>query len=109
MQSLSSKYKKQGWGWLWSEGGSQKHLEASLNVGGFGYPSLAVLSVKKMQYSVLLGAFQKKNIDDYLKQLSTGKMKTYGVPDKVIPKIEKLSPWDGHDKENLDDNQRIEL
>ena len=47
LEKLGDKYKKQGWGWLWSEGAQQTKLEESLDVSGFGYPALAVVSARK--------------------------------------------------------------
>ena len=55
LTKLGDKFKKQGWGWLWSEGAAQLKLEDALNVGGFGYPALSVVSAKKMKYSILTG------------------------------------------------------
>ena len=55
LKNLGDKFKKQGWGWLWTEGAAQLKLEDALNVGGFGYPALSVVSAKKMKYSILTG------------------------------------------------------
>ena len=55
LKSLADKFKKQGWGWVWSEGATQLDLEAAMDIGGFGYPAMAVMSHKKMKYSTLTG------------------------------------------------------
>merc|ERR1712241_833790 len=39
MKKMGDSFKKQGWGWLWSEGAAQLDLEESLGIGGFGYPN----------------------------------------------------------------------
>ena len=57
LKNLGDKFKKQGWGWLWTEGAAQLKLEDALNVGGFGYPALSVVSAKKMKYSILTGTY----------------------------------------------------
>merc|ERR1712079_312329 len=59
LKNLGDKFKKQGWGWLWTEGAAQLKLEDALNVGGFGYPALSVVSAKKMKYSILTGTYIK--------------------------------------------------
>lgn len=53
--------------WLWSEAGTQPELESSLEIGGFGYPALAVLNVKKMKYSILRGSFSEEGIKEFLR------------------------------------------
>ena len=43
LRKLGDKYKKKSWGWLWSEAVAQPDLEASVDVGGFGYPAMVVV------------------------------------------------------------------
>ena len=99
LTKLGDKYKKQGWGWLWSEGAQQTKLEESLDVGGFGYPALAVVSAKKMKYSTLTGSFGFDGINEFLRDLSYGKGRTSPVKGAKIPKIYDIDPWDGKDGE----------
>jgi len=42
-------------------------LESTLEIGGFGYPALAVLNVKKMKYSILRGSFSEDGIKEFLR------------------------------------------
>lgn len=53
--------------WLWSEAGEQSDLESALDIGGFGYPAMAVMNVKKMKYSLLRGSFSKEGINEFLR------------------------------------------
>ena len=99
LEKLGDKYKKQGWGWLWSEGAQQTKLEESLDVGGFGYPALAVVSAKKMKYSTLTGSFGFDGINEFLRDLSYGKGRTSPVKGAKIPKIYDIDTWDGKDGE----------
>lgn len=99
LEKLGDKYKKQGWGWLWSEGAQQTKLEESLDVGGFGYPALAVVSAKKMKYSTLTGSFGFDGINEFLRDLSYGKGRTSPVKGAKIPKIYDIDAWDGKDGE----------
>jgi len=55
--------------WLWAEAGKQPELESTLEIGGFGYPALAVLNVKKMKYSILRGSFSEDGIKEFLRYL----------------------------------------
>ena len=87
LEKLGDKYKKQGWGWLWSEGAQQTKLEESLDVGGFGYPALAVVSAKKMKYSTLTGSFGFDGINKFLWDLSYRKGRASLVKGAKIPKI----------------------
>lgn len=55
--------------WVWSEAGAQPDLEAALDIGGFGYPALAVLNAKKMKYSILRGSFSESGISEFLRYI----------------------------------------
>merc|ERR1712020_406372 len=99
LTKMGDKFKKQGWGWLWSEGAAQLKLEDALNVGGFGYPALSVVSAKKMKYSVLTGSFSNDGINEFLRDLSYGKGRTSPVKGAQIPKISSIDAWDGKDGE----------
>merc|ERR1711868_299674 len=83
------------WGWLWSEGMAQPDLEAAVEVGGFGYPAMVVLSHKKMKYSTLTGSFSYDGINEFLRDLAYGKGRTNPVRGAAIPKISKIDAWDG--------------
>lgn len=53
--------------WVWSEAGSQPDLEVALEIGGFGYPAMALLNHKKMKYSILKGSFSHDGISEFLR------------------------------------------
>ena len=77
----------------------QLKFEEALNVGGFGYPALAVVSSKKMKYSTLTGSFSHDGINEFLRDLSYGKGRTSPVKGAKFPPIETIEPWDGKDGE----------
>jgi len=108
MKKLGDKYKKKDWGWLWTEGMAQPDLEASVEVGGFGYPAMVVLSHKKMKYSTLTGSFSYDGINEFLRDLSYGKGRTNPVKGAAIPKIATIEAWDGKDGE-LPEEEDIDL
>lgn len=99
LTKLGDKYKKKSWGWLWSEAMAQPDLEAAVDVGGFGYPAMVVVSQKKMKYSILTGSFGYDGINEFLRDLSYGKGRTNSVRGAKIPKINKVDAWDGKDGE----------
>lgn len=99
LQDMGEKYKKKMWGWVWSEAGAQYDLENALDIGGFGYPAMAVVNVKKMKYSLLRGAFSKDGINEFLRDLSYGRGNTAPVRGGELPKIVKIEAWDGKDGE----------
>ncbi|KAF2879883.1 hypothetical protein ILUMI_26293 [Ignelater luminosus] len=99
LKDMGEKYKKNMWGWTWSEAGAQSVLENALDIGGFGYPAMAVVSVKKMKYSLLRGAFSKDGINEFLRDLSYGRGNTASVKGAELPKVVKTKPWDGKDGE----------
>ncbi|XP_018578009.1 protein disulfide-isomerase A6 homolog [Anoplophora glabripennis] len=97
LAELGEKFKKKMWGWVWSEAGSQPDLESALDIGGFGYPAMAVINAKKMKYSILRGSFSKDGIYEFLRDLSYGKGNTAPVKGQELPKINTIQPWDGKD------------
>ena len=79
LAKMGDKFKKQGWGWVWTEGATQLDLEQALDIGGFGYPAMSVLSHKKMKYSTLTGSFGSDGVHEFLRDLSYGKGRTSTV------------------------------
>lgn len=70
-----------------------------MDVGGFGYPAMAVINPKKLKCSVLKGSFSNEGIGDFLRDLSYGRGSTAPVKGEALPKIFKTEPWDGKDGE----------
>ena len=97
LTKLGDKYKQKQWGWIWAEAMTQPKLEESLDIGGFGYPALAALNAKKMQFALLRGSFSKDGINEFLRDISYGRGRTSPVKGGELPKIYKNDPWDGKD------------
>ncbi|XP_041975456.1 protein disulfide-isomerase A6 homolog [Aricia agestis] len=96
---LGDKYKNKMWGWVWAEAGSQLALEEALELGGFGYPAMAVVNAKKLKFSTLRGSFSETGINEFLRDLSFGRGQTAPVRGAEMPKISTTDPWDGKDGE----------
>ncbi|XP_013871144.1 protein disulfide-isomerase A6 isoform X1 [Austrofundulus limnaeus] len=99
MKKMAEKYKKKMWGWLWTEAGAQMDLEASLGIGGFGYPAMAAINARKMKFALLRGSFSETGIHEFLRELSVGRGSTATLGGGVMPKIHSVEPWDGKDGE----------
>lgn len=97
LTKLGEKYKKNMWGWLWMQGGTQMELEDSLGIGGFGYPALAAANVRKMKYSWLRGSFSYDGINEFLRELAVGRGSTAPLKGAALPKVQTTEPWDGKD------------
>ena len=97
LKANADKYKKRQWGWLWTEGFAQPDLEDAVGIGGFGYPAMAAINVRKMKYSWLRGAFSKEGIADYLGDLAYGKGSSAPLKDNKVPSIVVKEAWDGKD------------
>lgn len=108
LKEMGAKYKQKMWGWIWSEAGAQSELENALDIGGFGYPAMAVVNVKKMKYSILRGPFSSIGINEFLRDLSYGRGNTAPVKGAELPKIFKTDAWDGKDGE-LPEEEEIDL
>ncbi|XP_046383007.1 protein disulfide-isomerase A6 homolog [Ischnura elegans] len=99
LQKLGDKYKQKVWGWVWAEATAQPEVEEMLEMGGFGYPALAVMNAKKMKYSILRGSFSYDGINEFLRDLSFGRGSTAPVKGASLPKVRLIEPWDGKDGE----------
>lgn len=42
-------------------------LEASLGIGGFGYPAMAAINARKMKFALLKGSFSEMGIHEFLR------------------------------------------
>ncbi|XP_024873624.1 protein disulfide-isomerase A6 homolog [Temnothorax curvispinosus] len=99
LTSLGEKYKKKMWGWVWAEANAQPNIEDALEIGGFGYPALAAVNIKKMKYSLLKGSFSYDGINEFLRDLSYGRGGTAPLKGAQLPVIIETTPWDGKDAE----------
>lgn len=99
LTQLGEKYKKKMWGWVWAEAMAQPDLESALELGGFGYPAMAVVNAKKLKYSTLRGSFSESGINEFLRDLSYGRGQTAPVKGAEMPKIVNTEQWDGKDGE----------
>uniref|UniRef100_A0A665W7Z3 Protein disulfide-isomerase A6 n=1 Tax=Echeneis naucrates TaxID=173247 RepID=A0A665W7Z3_ECHNA len=97
MIKMAEKYKKKMWGWLWTEAGAQMELEASLGIGGFGYPAMAAINTRKMKFALLRGSFSETGIHEFLRELSVGRGSTATLGGGAMPKIHAVEAWDGKD------------
>ncbi|KAH9633518.1 hypothetical protein HF086_013195 [Spodoptera exigua] len=94
--------------WVWAEAGAQTALEESLELGGFGYPAMAVVNAKKLKFSTLRGSFSETGINEFLRDLSFGRGQTAPVRGAEMPKIVSTDAWDGKDGE-LPQEEEIDL
>ncbi|GJQ68653.1 hypothetical protein Trydic_g17198 [Trypoxylus dichotomus] len=92
---VGEKFKGKEWGWLWSEAGAQENLERNIDIGGFGYPAMVVVSLKKKVYSVLHGAFSEEGITEFLRALSYGRSNIDSLKSEII--LRDIDLWDGQD------------
>jgi len=97
LKKSGEKYKNNGWGWLWTEAMAQESLEKALGVGGFGYPALTAVSLKKGKCAVMRGSFSQDGVHEFLRDTLYGKSSTFAVQGGKLPAIKDVSAWDGKD------------
>ncbi|XP_071950978.1 protein disulfide-isomerase A6 homolog [Antedon mediterranea] len=106
LRDVADQYKKKGWGWVWTSPGQQTALEDSLGMGGFGYPALAIVNVRKQKFSIFKGSFDRDGIYDFLRSISMGRGSTDSL--RKLADIKARDPWDGKDGE-LPEEEDIDL
>ena len=95
LNEVSKTYAGLPYAYLWAAAGSQMDLESQFQVGGFGYPALALYSPKKRAYATLKAGFEAKEIDSLVKLLRRGKAQVTSVQGAL--RIGAVTPWDGKD------------
>ncbi|EDO37155.1 predicted protein, partial [Nematostella vectensis] len=97
LKELGEKYKKNRWGWLWSEAAAQPKLEEAVEVGGFGYPAMVAVNIRKKKFAVLKGSFDRTGIDEFLRTVSVGRGSTATMRGDSLPELSSIEAWDGKD------------
>ncbi|ODN03361.1 Protein disulfide-isomerase A6 [Orchesella cincta] len=109
LRANGEKYKRNQWGWLWAQAGDHLNLEEAIDIGGFGYPAMAVVSAKKGKYSLFRGSFSEEGIREFLRDLSYGKGSTAPIRGATLPKIDSVDPWDGKDGQLPQEESLLDL
>jgi len=99
IKSLTEQYKAKAWEWFWTEGSAQPQLEELLGIGGFGYPAMAALNIRKQIRSTQAGSFDKAGITEFLRNLAVGRAGRNVQAFTELPPIAVVEEWDGKDGE----------
>lgn len=108
LRRLGDKFRRNRWGWVWAEAMAQPKLEEALEIGGFGYPALAVLNSRKMKYSLLRGSFSYEGINEFLRELAYGRGSSVSVKGAKLPEVVDSEAWDGKDAK-MEEPEDIDL
>ncbi|CAA7407608.1 unnamed protein product [Spirodela intermedia] len=101
--SVAEKFKRSPYSYIWAAAGKQPDLEKQLGVGGYGYPALVALNVKKGAYAPLRSAFELDQIIEFVKEAGRG-----GKGNLVLhgtPAVTSTQPWDGKDGEVIEEDE----
>ncbi|CAL9105379.1 unnamed protein product [Musa textilis] len=101
--SVAEKFKRSPYSFVWSAAGKQADLENHVGVGGYGYPALVALNVKKGIYAPLKSAFENDQIIEFIKEAGRGGKGN--LPLQNTPTIVKIEPWDGNDGEIIEEDE----
>ncbi|XP_021890155.1 protein disulfide-isomerase like 2-2-like [Carica papaya] len=98
--SVAEKFKRSPYSFVWAAAGKQPDLENRVGVGGYGYPAMVALNVKKGAHAPLKSAFELEHIIEFVKEAGRGGKGN--LPLGGTPVIEKTEPWDGKDGELIE-------
>ncbi|XP_043691074.1 protein disulfide isomerase-like 2-3 [Telopea speciosissima] len=101
--SAAEKFKRSPYSFVWAAAGKQPDLEKLVGVGGYGYPALVALNVKKRAYAPLRSAFELDQITEFVREAGYGGKGT--LPLENSPVVVKTEPWDGKDGEILEEDE----
>ncbi|XP_057505947.1 protein disulfide isomerase-like 2-3 [Actinidia eriantha] len=103
MLSVAEKFKRSPYSYVWAAATKQPDLEKHVGVGGYGYPALVALNVKKGAYAPLRSAFERDHIIEFVKEAGLGGKGN--LPLESSPVIVKTEPWDGKDGEIIEEDE----
>ncbi|EOX93360.1 PREDICTED: protein disulfide isomerase-like 2-3 [Theobroma cacao] len=101
--SVAEKFKRSPYSYVWAAAGKQPDLERRVGVGGYGYPALVALNVKKGAYAPLKSAFGLEHIIEFVKEAGRGGKGN--LPLEGTPDIAKTEPWNGKDGEIIEEDE----
>ncbi|AES99809.1 protein disulfide isomerase-like 2-3 [Medicago truncatula] len=102
--TVAEKFKRSPYSYVWAAAGKQPDLEQKVGVGGYGYPALVALNVKKGVYAPLKSAFELDQIIEFVKEAGRGGKGNLPLGD-TPPTIVKTEPWDGKDGEIVEEDE----
>ncbi|XP_019456934.1 PREDICTED: protein disulfide isomerase-like 2-3 [Lupinus angustifolius] len=101
--SVAEKFKRSPYSYVWAAAGKQPELEKHVGVGGYGYPALVALNIKKGVYAPLKSAFELEHVIEFVKEAGRGGKGN--LPLEGTPTIVKTEPWDGKDGEIIEEDE----
>ncbi|CAK9184073.1 unnamed protein product [Ilex paraguariensis] len=101
--SVAEKFKWSPYSYVWAAAGKQPDLEKHVRVGGYGYPALVAMNVKKGAYTALRSAFERDQIVEFVKEAGHGGKGN--LPLGGTPVIVKSEPWDGKDGQIIEEDE----
>ncbi|XP_047341346.1 protein disulfide-isomerase like 2-2-like [Impatiens glandulifera] len=99
----AEKYKRSPYSFVWASAGKQADLEKNVGVGGYGYPAMVAVSMKKGVYVPLRSAFERDPIVKFVKEAGDGGRGN--LPLGNSPVILKTEAWDGKDGEIIEEDE----
>ncbi|XP_065876067.1 protein disulfide isomerase-like 2-3 [Euphorbia lathyris] len=101
--SAAEKFKRSPYSYVWAAAGKQPDLEKRVSVGGYGYPALVALNVKKGVYAPLKSAFELDHITEFVREAGRGGKGNLALDGTL--EIVKTEPWDGKDGEIIEEDE----
>ncbi|XP_073280027.1 protein disulfide isomerase-like 2-3 [Primulina huaijiensis] len=101
--SVAEKFRKSPYSYVWAASGKQPDLEKHVGVGGYGYPAMVALNLKKKAYAPLKSAFERDHITEFVKEAGRGGKGN--LPMQGDPTIVKTEAWDGKDGEVIEEDE----
>ncbi|KAG0631153.1 hypothetical protein M758_1G231400 [Ceratodon purpureus] len=103
LRNVAEKYKRNAYRYVWTAAGKQSELEKAVGVGGFGYPAMVALNVKKAVYAPLRGAFEQEPVMKFVSEAGKGGRGI--VPLQSMPPVVTTEPWDGKDGSLIEEDE----
>jgi protein disulfide-isomerase A6 len=96
LKKMADAFKDRPYSYLWAVGGAHSALEASVDVGGFGYPALVALSPRKEVFVPHKGALAWEQAREFVGGIRTG-AKAAAKLRQLLQPLSSVAAWDGKD------------
>ncbi|CAK9259751.1 unnamed protein product [Sphagnum jensenii] len=103
LHTVAEKFKRNAYRYVWAAAGKQPELEKAVGVGGYGYPAMVALNIKKAVYAPLRSSFDLDSVVKFVSE--AGKGGKGNLPLNEVPVIVTTEPWDGNDGVLLEEDE----
>lgn len=103
LESVARKERRSPFRFLWTYAGQHPALERAMGIEG-AIPAVVALSPSKGTFAIHRGAQDEEGLLTFTRGLLSGRVKPAKFADGAVPKASTVTPWDGQDYQEEEDD-----